>query len=159
VATAPNVLQYRGTTRHEHPTILVVLHEPVGRADREGRSPSKGFLDNGRDVREVVDICMVWQSLATQNAVELTLGYSHDVSVPSHCEEKTIQHRDRLEVGKNSQLAGPTTTRTVSDIPTGDNQGGWDDRKTRYTNIHKSHSVANGFHVDSFFVQSFLQTR
>ena len=102
---------------------------------------------------------MVWQSPAPKNAIKLALGRFHDFRVPGHCKEKTIQHGDRLGVGKDSLLAEPTTTRTVSDIPTGDNQSGWNDGKTQYTNIHKSHSVANDFHVNSFFVQSFLQTR
>ena len=102
---------------------------------------------------------MVWQSPAPKNAIKLALGRSHDFRVPSHRKEKAIQHGDRLGVGKDSLLAEPTTTRTVSDIPTGDDQGGWDDGKTRYTKVHKSRSVVNGFHVETFFVQNFLQTR
>ena len=94
----------------------------MSRPDRKGRSPPKGLLDDGYDVREVVDIGEIWQSLATKNAIELALGRSHDFRVPGHRKEKAIQHGDCLQANKSSLIAGSTNTRTVSDIPTGDNQ-------------------------------------
>ena len=161
--TLPNVLYYRSTPGYKHSTVHVILHQPMSRPDREGRSPSKGFFDDGRDVREVVDIGMIWQPFATKNAVELTLGRSHDFSVPSHCEEKAVQHGDCLQAGKNILLSGSMMTRTVFAIPAGNNQ--WEDlngaNKARHTKINKRHGVVNDFHVNSLFVQSFqvVQTR
>jgi hypothetical protein len=92
--------------------------------DGERRSPSKGLFDYGRDIREVVDIRMIWQSFATKNAIELRLGCSHDFRVPSHCEEKAGQCGDHLQAGKSNPLSGLAKTRTVSDIPVGNNKRG-----------------------------------
>ena len=98
-------------------------------ADRERGSPSAGLLDDGHDVREAVDIGMIWQSLATQDIVELMLGRSHDFRVPSHRKKKAIKHSIGLDGRKKCQLAEAITTRTVSDIPTRDDQSGiYDDK-------------------------------
>jgi hypothetical protein len=125
VATPPNIIQNHSTTGYEHSTVLVVLHQPMSRPDREGRSPSECLLDDGHDVGEVVDIRMIWQSLATKDVIKLTLSSSHDFRVPGHCEEKAVQRRDCLRADKNRWFSGSTKTLTVSDIPTrGDSGGG-----------------------------------
>ena len=104
VTIPPDILYYRSTTGNKHSTVVVIFHQPMSRPDREGRSPPKGLLDDGRDVREVVHIRMIWQSLATENAIELALGGSQDFRVPSHCEEEAVQSGDCLQAGKNNHL-------------------------------------------------------
>ena len=100
VATPPNILHYRSAARYKHPAIFIVFRQATGPADRSGTSPPKGLLDDSHNVREIVDIRMVWQPVAAQNTVELTLGRSHDACVPSHCEEKTIKYSVSLEGGE-----------------------------------------------------------
>ena len=97
VASPPNILHYRSATRYKHPTIFIILHQATGPPDRSGTSPPKGLLDDSHDVREIVDIRMIWQPFAAQNTVELTLGRPHDVCVPSHYEEKTLKCSVGLE--------------------------------------------------------------
>ena len=103
VASAPNILRYRSAARYKHPTIFIILRQATSPPNRAGGSPPKGLLDDGHDVREIVDVRMVWQPFASQNTVELTLGRSHDACVPSHCEEKTIKYSVGLEEGENDR--------------------------------------------------------
>ena len=99
VASPPNILHYRSTTRYKHPTIFIILHQATGPPDGSGTSPPKGLLDDSHNVREIVDIRMIWQPFAAKNTVELTLCRSHDACIPSHCEEKTIKYSVSLEGG------------------------------------------------------------
>ena len=89
----------------------------MGRSDRKGRSPSESLFNNGHDVREINNIRMIWQPSTTQNTVQLTLGFSHDIRVSGHCKEKTTQGSVCLEGSENGRLAEAMMTRTVSDIP------------------------------------------
>ena len=130
-ATPPNIFQYRSTTGYKYPVVFIISHQPMSPPDRDGRSASEGLLDDGHDVGEVVDIRMIWESLATQNVVELTLGRSHDFRVPSHRKKKAIQHSAGLDGRKNFQFAEAIASpHTVSDIPTRDDQE--EDRRLKY---------------------------
>ena len=88
-------------------------------SDWGGRCPSECLFDDGRDVGEVINIGVIWQPSATQDAVQLTLGCSHYIRAPGHCKEKTAQYQAGLEGSENHQLADTMITRTVSDIPAG----------------------------------------
>ena len=103
VASAPNILHYRGAARYKHPTVFVILRQATSPPNRAGGSPPKGLLDDSHDVREIVDVRMVWKPVAAQNTVELTLGRSHDICVPSHREEKTLKCSVGLEEGENDR--------------------------------------------------------
>ena len=68
--------------------VYIIFHQTVTQSDGEGGSPSKSLLDDCHNVREVVDIRMIWQSFAAYDIVEVALGRFHDVRIPSHCEEE-----------------------------------------------------------------------
>ena len=133
----PNVLQHRSAARDKHPMIHVVFHQPMRHSNGEGGSPPECLLNDGRDVREVVDIGMVWQSFTTENTVELALGRSHDFRVPGHREEKATEGSVGLAGGEYDRGAGAVVIHTVSDIPVRDGQkegnGRWEDATYRYT--------------------------
>ena len=82
----------------------------------EGWSPSESFLDNGHNVREIINVGMIWQPSTTNHAVELTMGRSHDIRVLCHCKEKTCQRSVSLRGSENGLLREATVRPMVSDI-------------------------------------------
>ena len=95
----------------------------MSRSDGEG-GPSKCLLNDGHDVREVVDIGMVWQPFTTWNTVESMLGHSHNVRVPSHREKKATGDSIGPAGGEYNWGVGGVVTCMVSDDPTRDSQKG-----------------------------------
>jgi hypothetical protein len=58
--------KYRSATRDKRPTTHVAFHQPMSRSDGEGvGNPQKCFLNDGHDVRKVVDIGTVRQPFTT----------------------------------------------------------------------------------------------
>ena len=80
---SPNVLDDRCTRGDEVPLVHIILRNALWDSEREWTTPPEQFFDHRRDVRQVFLIRELWQTVASNDSVQLFLGLFHDVGVES----------------------------------------------------------------------------
>ena len=83
----PDILENRGTRRDEIPLINIVLRNTLWESERQRASPSKKFLNQRRNIRQILLVRELWQTFASHNPVQFLLRLFHNVRVEGRNEE------------------------------------------------------------------------